>query len=227
MSNFNTELFEGISEEEYAAMMTCFQARFEKFAPRQSICNFGSSHNSVGIIQKGSAIVRRIDVDGNSSVLEYLNENSIFGEVLAFSTSAGDSIDVVSVDSCEVMFIDYDHIVGRCPKACTYHSTLVYNMLRMISTKTLELSERVEILSNRSIRNKLLCYFRLLAIKANSRTFLLPFSLSHLAEYISVDRSAMMREIKNMKEDGLVSIIRREITLLKCSQNGFEDLQQN
>ena len=80
--------------------------------------------------------------------------------------------------ACDVVFIDYPHILKRCERACTHHSLLVQNMLRLISDKAQALSERVDVLSRRSIREKLLCYFHQLAEKEGSRTFQLPFSLS-------------------------------------------------
>ena len=84
-------------------------------------------------------------------------------------------------------------------------------MLGLLSDKAQSLSERVDVLSRRSIREKLLCYFRQLAKKSGGTIFTLPFSLSALADYIATDRSAMMRELKspegaggdsNRREDG-------------------------
>ena len=112
-----------------------------------------------------------------------------------------------------MVFIDYHHILKRCERACTHHSLLVQNMLRLISDKAQALSERVDVLSRRSIREKLLCYFNQLAEKEGSRTFQLPFSLSMLADYIATDRSAMMRELKRLKEEGVLRSEGRRITL--------------
>ena len=86
-------------------------------------------------------------------------------------------------------------------------------MFRLVAEKATTLSERVEILSRRSIRDKLMCYFGMLAAKSNSSRFSLPFSLSALADYISTDRSAMMRELKKMREEGIVEIEGRKVIL--------------
>ena len=87
-------------------------------------------------------------------------------------------------------------------------------MLRLITDKAQALSERVDVLSRRSIRDKLLCYFRQQSFKVRSDTFLLPFTLSALADYISADRSAMMRELKKLREEGYVATDNRKITLI-------------
>ena len=77
-----------------------------------------------------------------------------------------------------------------------------------------QLSERVDVLSRRSIREKLLCYFRQQTEKSGEDVFTLPFSLSVLADYIATDRSAMMRELRHLKEQGIVCTDGRQIRLL-------------
>ena len=88
-------------------------------------------------------------------------------------------------------------------------------MLRLMSDKSQALSERVDVLSRRSIREKLLCYFRQLAGKNGGKTFTLPFSLSTLADYIATDRSAMMRELKRLREEELITSDGRRFQLLE------------
>ena len=139
----------------------------------------------------------------------------MFGRTLAFSGSRSDTLEVVCRQPCEVLFIDYPHILKRCERACTHHSVLVQNMLRLMSDKAQALSERVDVLSRRSIRDKLMCYFLQQRDRTGSDTFQLPFSLSVLADYIASDRSAMMRELKKMREEGLIENSGRNITLLR------------
>ena len=152
-------------------------------------------------------------MDGNRTILESLEEGGVFGEVLAFSGALGDSIYVTCRKDCRVLFLNYDRIVRQCEHACLHHSVLVQNLFRLLSSKVLHLSERVEVLSCRSIREKLLCYFYQQSAKQQSQTFVLPFTFSTLADYISTDRSAMMRELKRLREEGLVQTDNRKITL--------------
>ena len=146
--------------------------------------------------------------------MEELGPGSVFGRNLAFAGPAGDSLEVICRTACDVLFIDYPHILRRCENACTYHSTLVQNMLRLMADKAQALSERIDVLSRRSIREKLLCYFRQLASRGGGESFTLPFSLSVLADYIATDRSAMMRELKRLREEGLIRSEGRRFTLL-------------
>jgi CRP-like cAMP-binding protein len=209
-------LFQNISREEYLQMLTCFQAVHRSFRQDDLIYDFSSPKNdAVGIVERGEAALIRIDEEGVSTVMEELHIGGVFGKSLAFSGSGHDSLEVVCRTPCEVLFIDYHHILKRCEKACSHHSTLVQNMLRLMGDKAQALSQRVDVLSRRSIRDKLLCYFRQLADTAGGDTFTLPFSLSMLADYIATDRSAMMRELKRLREEGVIRSEGRRFTLCR------------
>lgn len=157
-------LFENISYQEYCRMLTCFQAVQRTFRPDELVYDFGSPKNdAVGIMERGEAALIRIDEDGVSTVMEELGPGGVFGRTLAFSGTARDSLEVICRTPCDVLFIDYAHILKRCENACTHHSLLVQNMLKLMSDKAQGLSRRVDVLSRRSIREKLLCYFRQLA----------------------------------------------------------------
>ena len=209
-------LFQDIRYEDYLQMFSCFQAQEKSYRPDDLIYDFGDpASQAVGVLERGEASLVRIDQEGVATVLEELGPGGVFGKSLAFSGSERDSLEVICRTACDVVFINYSQILKRCERACTHHSLLVQNMLRLISGKAQALSERVDVLSRRSIRDKLLCYFRQLAEKEQSRTIQLPFSLSVLADYIATDRSAMMRELKRLKEEGVLKSEGRRITL--CS----------
>ena len=208
-------LFQDISYEDYRNLLTCFQAVQKSFRSDDLIYDFSSPKNdAVGIVERGCAALIRIDEEGVATVMEELGPGGVFGRTLAFAGSSGDSLQVVCRTPCDVLFIDYPHILKRCEHACNRHSVLVQNMLRLMSDKAQALSQRVDVLSRRSIREKLVCYFRQLSEQAGSNTFTLPFSLSTLADYIATDRSAMMRELKKMKDEGILKTDKHEITLL-------------
>ena len=208
-------LFRNISYEEYLRMMDCFRATQKTYRADDLICDFtvSSAAGSVGVVERGSAALIRIDEEGVSTVLEELGPGGVFGRDLAFGASGGDSLEVVSRTGCEVLFIDYAHLLKRCERACTYHSLLVQNMLGLLVEKAQKLSQRVDVLSRRTIREKLLCYFRQLSEKAGSNTIVLPFSINTLADYIDTDSSDMMRELKRLREEGVIRSEGRKITL--------------
>ncbi len=211
----NGALFQGISEQEYEQMMRCFHADKKNYQPNQVICTYGENRPKIGILTRGEASLIRIQENGRQTLLDYLHTGDIFGESLSVFSSKMDIIQVICSKACQVEFIDYYHLTKRCPKACTFHSTLVSNAFLLLSKKAVRLSERLDILSQRTIREKLLRYFTLAAADQPAGCpFVLPFSFGTLADYLCVDRSAMMRELGRMKEDGLLLTDKRRVTLI-------------
>ena len=206
-------LFYDITDQEVEAMIQCFRMRRCRFHPGQIICTYGESAGEVGVLVSGEAELVRLDYAGNRTILERLETGGGCGESLAFTPTLGDCVEVVSAAGSEVLFMEYSHIMKRCENACAHHSKLVQNMFRLVTEQTRRLSQRVEVLSRRSIRDKLMCWFQLRRLAAGADSFTLPFTLSALADYISADRSAMMRELKRMKEEGLVEMDGRRVTL--------------
>ena len=213
MEAVKTPILEGITREEQEQMRVCFGVREERFRAGETVYDFAEGRKYLGLIARGSAVIQRIDCQGGRTILEHLESGGVFGEMLMFENVAGDSITVIAEEPCRVWFMQDEHMTRRCERACAHHSRLVENMFHIMTEKAAALSERVEVLSRRSIRDKLLCYFSLQQAK-NGGSFTLPFSLSALADYISTDRSAMMRELKKLREGGVVQIEGRKVTIL-------------
>lgn len=199
-------IFKGIGKEECDRMMTCFDVRAKTFRAGAVVYDFADQRHMVGILDRGSAVIIRLDEKGGRTMLEHLEVGGMFGEMLMLENTLGDSVQVLCEKDCRVWFLRDDQITKRCENACWHHTAVVENMFHLVADKASALSERVEVLSRRSIREKLLCYVSVLAAKERTSTPVLPFSLSAMADYLSVDRSAMMREIKKLREEHLLEI---------------------
>lgn len=217
MNNYHGKLFHKISIEEYNNMYSCLSAVKKTFPSGSTICHFGDGPKHVGIVCSGTASTIRYEARGSRTILERLGPQDIFGEVLSFQNTIYESIFVVCDTDCEVLFFNYDHILAPCSKVCPCHQQMIQNMLQIISEKAILLGERVEVLSKRSIREKLSCYFLRLSAQNGSSDIIIPFSMVDLADYLSVDRSAMTRELKKMKNEELISMERRRVQLLSIN----------
>lgn len=207
-------LFDGVEDFEKQRMITCFNMRRRKFDVGETVWDFDKSNDMIGIIMSGNVSLVRNDANGNRVVLESLSENDVFGETIAFSDENGRGVYAMCDRRCEIVFMLQEHISKRCSNACRCHTIAVENMFRVVAKKTQRLSERIEILSNRSIREKLMSLFMIYSEREGKPFFELPFSFSYLAEYICADRSAMMRELKMMRDDGLIKTDKRRIEIL-------------
>jgi len=209
-----TMLFKGIDENDCQRMLKCFQAEEKNYKSGDIICNYSENTDFIGIVTNGSVNVVRGDENGNISILEHIEENGLFGKYFIYPATAGEGIYVVCDCACTILFIESCQITKRCSKACVCHSMVVSNMFDIVTEKSKELSSHLIVLSCRSTREKLMCCFRLLSAQRQSTSFELPFSATALAEYICVDRSAMTRELKKMKEEGIITMNKRKVELL-------------
>ncbi len=207
-------IFQNISQKDIASMMICFHATQKTYGSGEYVCTYGENREQIGIVIDGEIQLLRTHADGRQTLLERMRPGNIFGEPLTPNSPVTNTLQIYSASKSKILYMDYAHLIKRCYKACPCHSQLVNNALLILAQKTVQLNERLEVLSQRTIREKLQSYFSILAAQNQSLTFQLPFSYSLLADYLSVDRSAMMRELKKMREDGLIETDRHTITLL-------------
>ena len=207
----DTKIFDNITDGEIDKMKNCFKAINRKFIEGETINNI--ENGSLGIVVSGVVEIIRFDFDGNRTILERINENGIFGRLFFSQIDEGD-VEIICLTDCEIMFIDYDHLTKQCHNACSHHSTLIRNMLSIVSEKSIKLSNRVEILSQRTLRKKLITYFYMISKETGKKNIVVPFSLSNLSDYLCVDRSAMLREMKKMREEGLIDSHAKKVTIL-------------
>lgn len=182
----------------------CVKTQRKFFKKGDVITNYMEKRKQICILISGNADLIRYDLNGNKNIIENYNEGNIFGEAF-YPVNTNNELFVQATENCEVIMFLYDDIRVKCKSNCKYHSLLVSSLLDLVLNNSINQNMRIEILSKRTIRDKLLSYFSLLSTKSFSKNIVLPFSLTDLADYLSVDRSAMMREIKSLINEGFIS----------------------
>lgn len=206
-TNFNVENFF------YNFSCNCNKAQKKNFSKNQVITTYIQKRNQLCILLSGNGDLVRYDLNGNRTIVEHFTKNAIFGEVF-YKVTTNNELLVEARSNCTVLFYIYDQIKEPCYKNCEFHNTLSEHLPELILNKITDLNTRIELLTQRTTRDKLLMYFSLISTRKLSKTFELPLSLTDLADYLNVDRSAMMRELKLLKEDKLVDKIGNRIILL-------------
>ena len=206
-------LFTDIMPEEQERIRVCFKVREEIFQNGETIMEYSSSMKKIGLIQDGRAVLYCCDEDGNEYVIDELNQDSVFGEPFLLPSYAQHYYACAATQT-KVLFIDYEHVIKRCENACHHHSQMVSNLLQMIALRSRQQTDRIYMLSRSSTRKKLMAYLHSLAAEKGTKKYKIPMSYTALAQYLSVDRSAMMREIKNLMEMGVLRREGRNVELL-------------
>lgn len=192
----------------------CKNVQRKTFSKGQIITTYIQNRNQLCILINGRADLIRYDSNGNRTIVEHFTKNSLFGEVF-YRVATNDELLVEARTKCIVLFYDYKDFKSSCDNSCKFHHVLQEHLPELILDKISKLNTRIELLTQRTIRDKLLIYFHIISTNKQSSSFELPLSLTDLADYLSIDRSAMMRELKLLKEEGFVEKIGNRITLLK------------
>lgn len=191
----------------------CKLSEIKEFEANEVITTFLIKRNQFCILLEGEAQLITYDKEGNKKILYYYKKNDIFGEAL-FKIYIDREMFVLAKKKVKVLFYPYD-IAERCTETCLYHIDILRNLPDLILNSIAEQNFRMLLLTNKGVRDKILTYFNTLSIENNNKTFKIPFSLTDLSDYLMIERTAMMREIKRLKDEKIIKKTKNNtITLL-------------
>ena len=191
----------------------CSRIQKKHFNKNEIITTYIQKRNQICIMLDGKADLIRFDLNGNQDIVDKFNTSDIFGEAF-YPVHTNNELTVVAASPCDVLFLLHDDIAHKCKENCRFHSTLSSIILELTLRNAIHQNTRIEVLSKRTIREKILTYLSILSSKDFSKSITIPFSFTNLADYLSVDRSAMMRELKNLIDEGFIAKNGNKIKLL-------------
>jgi CRP-like cAMP-binding protein len=206
-----TSIFNELSFQDQDKLLNDFKARSSSFSKGVTIMSNLRTTRDFNIVKSGIINIIRFNYNGTRTIIETLEEDDIFGH---FSSATQEELYVIAETDAEIISFNYDQIFQRYSKNIDLHYQFNENVVKILANKLQATNDRIQILTEKTIRNKLLNYFNSLYKKNLSKNITIPFSLTNLADYLSIDRSAMMRELKNLKDEGLINQKGKKIQLL-------------
>ena len=204
-------LFDNITNKNKEKLLKILESHSISIKRNNTILSTVKTENTIGIIISGIIQIVRNEYNGNRTIIEELNENDIFGSII-FPFSSNE-YDMITKEDSKILIIEFDRILDTTDTNYFYYNQFIKNLLQILSDKIREKNERIEILTKKTIRDKLLEYFNIYSRKHGTHIIYLPFSLTDFADYLAVDRSAMSRELKNLKDEGFIEQDGRKIVL--------------
>lgn len=192
-------------------LSTCVNTRDQIYQEKEAIVNFSHSKKQIGFIEYGEAKVVKSDIEGNTTIIKELKTWDIFSNL--FFESLEDEIYIVSSATTKVIFIDYYDVIKNCNKGCRYHNHMVLMLFELLIRDYKQQNEKIELLSKRTVREKILFFLK--SRMNEEKIFKVTTSYTAIAEYIAVDRSNFMRELKKLEIEGFIQKKNRLIKLLK------------
>ena len=208
-----TKLFSGVGDEEISTMLSCLGASLFTYKKGEFVLRQGEHLSNILVLVEGSLHIQRDDYWGNRSILGHIGIGEIFGEAYAAPDSGTLLNDVIAVEDSSVFSFDVKRVISTCSSACRFHTMVVQNLFFAISEKNRTLVQKLDYLSRRTTREKLISYLSEEAKRQNSPQITIPFNRQQLADYLSVDRSAMSNELGKMRDEGLLEFEKNRFRL--------------
>ena len=203
-------LFFNLTDEALEHLIHCHKPRTVSFVPNETIFSWGDTLDEVGIVMAGRIALMKSDYEGNETIIQTMKPSESFGEAVAVTPHARSSVYAIAKEQSIVVFFRMGMFFQQAKHPCDVGAKIQQNLMRVLAQKLILLHKKIDILSKRTIREKVLEYF--MQLSEGKETFLIPLNRQAFANYLNVDRSALAREMKHMQEEGLLTLSGREVT---------------
>jgi CRP-like cAMP-binding protein len=208
-------LFQGVAEEDIGLLLKCLGVSFRSYAKGETVYHAGDDVREIGLVVRGRVHVIGSDAWGNNNLLAELADGEMFAEAFVCGGVRPLPVSVVAVADAEVMFFDFQRVVATCPSACVFHTLVIRNMIAVFARKNIAFAGKMEHLTKRTTKAKLLSYLSEQARLCGSDRFEIPFDRQGLADYLSVDRSALSAVMSELKAGGAIDYRKNRFELLR------------
>ena len=209
----NCALFRGIRPDDLEPALICLQAYTRVYPRGDAVLRAGDTVRTLGVVLSGSVSVEYRDVWGNNSLLAQIGPGQIFAETYACLPDEPAIVDVAAAEPAEILFVNTERLLHPCTTGCASHLQLLTNLLSISAHKNLLLSRRISHTTPKTIRGRLRAYLSFEALRQGETSFDISFNRQQLADYLSVDRSALSNELSKMRAEGLLDFRKNHFTL--------------
>jgi len=211
-------MFDNIDATDTEQILGCLGAERKFFHKDDILLLAGDKPRYIGVVIEGELYVNKEDRDGNRHIIAAVTPGQVFAEALCCADISESPVTVTSETDSLVLLLDFSRLLRTCPNSCVFHSRLIQNMLELVAKKNLLLQERMEIISLKSIRSKVMRYLEAF-VPAQGYEITIPFNREQLADHLCVERSALSHELARMKKDGLIDYHKNKFVLLTFREN--------
>lgn len=213
MNNFETvkecTIFKNFSIDEIIEIFSVISFYEKDYKKNDIILAENTKVEYFGIITNGKIALSNFDYFGNRNILNVFEKGDSFAEALV-SLEIQIPHEVISLTDSSIVWIEYKSI-----SKSLYYQKILNNLLNIISTKNLILNKKLQILSKRTTREKILEYLsnqkKTLSLDSN---FEINLNRNEMADYLALDRSNLSRELGKLKKEGIIDFKKNKFKLL-------------
>lgn len=209
----SASIFQGISAQELNGVLACLNAAKSSYQKGEYLLLAGDKASAMGLLLEGSLLILQEDIWGNCNLMGNAKPGDIFAEAFACLPDVPLNVSVMAQQDCTVLWLEIPRLLSSCNSACPHHQRMIQNLLAAFAAKNRVLNTRLTHMGKRSTKEKLLSYLSAQAQHNQSNQFSIPFNRQQLADYLSVERSAMSLELCKLRDAGLISFDKNNFVL--------------
>lgn len=207
-------LFADINECDIVKLLDCLNAKEKMFQKDEFIFIAGSTTDYVGIVLSGSVHIIQEDYWGNRTILSSIESGGLFGETFSYANTKALPVSVTAHKDCSILLINCKKLLTTCSSTCAFHASLIKNMMMILAEKNVSLTKKINHITKKTTREKILSYLSECAVNSGNNTFQIPFNRQELADYLSVERSALSNTLCKMRDEGIIEFHKNEFRVL-------------
>lgn len=211
---YENTIFEGLTPEQIADVLPCIALAVKQYGPQECVVDKGEAVQDLGVVLDGELVIQD---DQEGRIVDSIGKDGLFGEAALSSASAGILPHrVITEKGAQVLYLSGAFFLSSCGKSCANreaHQMIVKNMLRLLSDRTILLNKKIAYLTADDLKTKIAMYLCELYQLNGSETFNMPLNRDRLAEYFSVARPSLSRELTNLKNMGVIDFYRSSVTI--------------
>ena len=204
---FQCPLCRNVPENQRDDFLKDVRFSVKEFDKGDVIVTQGSVSETLFIVIKGEVLTEMADEKGDFMEIEYIKAPNPMATGFLFAADNRSPVSAICQSNCKVIAIQKDNVYLLMRK----YEAFMLTFLSYISNKVFFLSEKLRLVSLRTIRAKLAYY--LLKESEGMETFKLKTSREDMARLFSVSRPALVKVMMEMAEEGIIEVERRDIKI--------------
>ncbi|MCK9218375.1 MAG: Crp/Fnr family transcriptional regulator [Firmicutes bacterium] len=201
-------IFKSIDKEYLTDFINNNQIVKRSFYKGMTVHEHGSRCLGIDIVLSGGLVAYSLASNGSETIVFEFKKDSVIGANLLFGDENKYPMNIYCTEDC-VLFHIHKDAVTELMKDYTF----VMPFVRSLSLNSQGINERIAMYTQKSLRKNLMDYLIDMSEKQNSHVIRLPISKKQLADYFGVQRPSLFRELKRMKDEDLIEIDNKTITL--------------
>ena len=204
-------LFDGIGDEQIPDAIKLLNGQIKKIKKDSFIVKLGGKMTSAGLLLKGRIESSFQNENFDQITMHTFSDGYLFGEALVINGAKNSPVQVRAVEDSIILLIDLE-MIYTVADSSPIRTLLAENLIKSLAKKNLILNQKVRILSQKSLRDRVYIYLASLPKDKNGYVKI-PFTQTALAEYLGVNRSALSRELGRMQNEGVLKVNGRKMKI--------------